>query len=497
MKRKLSMIHFVLMAVLLLAACSGGAAAGSGDMPAPPDGARPDAPQGSAQGNPPEGAPKAAEGAFVTEEPASAPAEATATAEATPTPQATATQQASLEPTATQETELRISAVLEIGTKTFNKTHEDIDAAEDNQSAALVTNGGTLTIGYAAITTSGDSSSTDNSSLFGQNAAALGNEESTLKVLYSSVKTSGKGATGVYARGELTNATVLDSSIETGGDYAHAVMAAIGASMDVTNAELTTSGDHASAITTDHGYAAIDVADSSAVTNGSDSPAIAAGSGGVITVENSTLSANASAAAAIAGSGSIEISDSDLTTSADEQAVVAFLSGEGEDLEGGFSMEGGSLTHTGGSGALFSASNASGVVEMENVNLNVKSGLLARAEAGELTFTAEGVALNGDISADESSLVEISLEDGSTLTGAINPDNSADVIRLTLDASSSWNVTADSYLTKLNDEAGISGTTISNISGNGFTVYYNANSNIYLKGKIYTLNGGGYLKPLN
>jgi hypothetical protein len=50
------------------------------------------------------------------------------------------------------------------------------------------------------------------------------------------------------------------------------------------------------------------------------------------------------------------------------------------------------------------------------------------------------------------------------------------VANLTLDGTSSWTVTADSYLTTLNT-AGISETSITNIIGNGHTVYYDASAN--------------------
>ncbi len=66
---------------------------------------------------------------------------------------------------------------------------------------------------------------------------------------------------------------------------------------------------------------------------------------------------------------------------------------------------------------------------------------------------------------------------------------------LSLDSSSTWNVTADSYLTTLSDTSGISGTAITNINGNGHTVYYDAAANPALGGQTYTLNGGGVLKP--
>ncbi len=55
--------------------------------------------------------------------------------------------------------------------------------------------------------------------------------------------------------------------------------------------------------------------------------------------------------------------------------------------------------------------------------------------------------------------------------------------------------TADSYLTTLADSGGISGATVTNITGNGHTVYYDASANPSLNGQTYTLSGGGYLKP--
>ena len=79
----------------------------------------------------------------------------------------------------------------------------------------------------------------------------------------------------------------------------------------------------------------------------------------------------------------------------------------------------------------------------------------------------------------------------STLTGTVNG------AAMTLDKNSKWNVTDDSILTSLSNAAGISGTTITNIYGNGHTVYYDKklSENKALGGKSYKLKGGGNLKP--
>lgn len=106
------------------------------------------------------------------------------------------------------------------------------------------------------------------------------------------------------------------------------------------------------------------------------------------------------------------------------------------------------------------------------------------------------VLLTLTMAADNISTIAATLQNSSSLKGAINSENTAKEANLTLDASSTWDVTADSYLNCLSDASGISGDTVANISGNGFTVYYRQSACTELAGKTYNLNGGGYLKRL-
>jgi hypothetical protein len=97
--------------------------------------------------------------------------------------------------------------------------------------------------------------------------------------------------------------------------------------------------------------------------------------------------------------------------------------------------------------------------------------------------------------ADDISSISATLQTSAALTGAINTVHTAQAVNLTLDGSSTWTVTADSYLTCLSDPDGISGTAISNITGNGHTVYYDASACPALGGQTFTLNDGGTLQP--
>jgi hypothetical protein len=114
------------------------------------------------------------------------------------------------------------------------------------------------------------------------------------------------------------------------------------------------------------------------------------------------------------------------------------------------------------------------------------------ANGGHVTLVAAQQALPGDLLVGDSiSSIDAILKEGSTLTGSVHGAS------LTLDATTKWIVKDDSALTWLADDAGLSGTAIANIVGNGHTVTYNPKDshNDWLKGKSYALAGGGKLVP--
>ena len=66
---------------------------------------------------------------------------------------------------------------------------------------------------------------------------------------------------------------------------------------------------------------------------------------------------------------------------------------------------------------------------------------------------------------------------------------------VSLDKTSTWTVTANSYVTTLSDPAGMKGSSITNIVGNGHTIRYNSASSPTLDARSYMLAGGGELVP--
>jgi hypothetical protein len=378
-----------------------------------------------------------------------------------------------------------------------------------DQSAACLINVANLTLTDVTVTKTGDSSSSDQSSFYGLNAGILVGSGSQLTITGGTVDTDGSGTNGVFSTGEGTVVNLSDMTIDAMGDGAHAVMATLGGTLNLTNVDMNTTDVHSGAIATDRGSGTITAVGGTVTTSGQDSPAIY--STGVITVSDATLSSSAAEVAVIEGANSITLNNTKATSSvADKWGVMLYqsFSGDAEGTEGSFTMNGGSLSDTDANSPLFYVTNATGTITLKGVDVSAKSGVLVKAEAndrwgtsgsngGTAIVIADAQTLSGNLVADSISGLNLTLENGSSLTGAINAEKTAKIVSVTLDKSSTWTVTADSYVTTFADADGISGTSITNIVGNGHNIYYDASSaaNSALNGQTYDLVNGGQLAP--
>lgn len=231
------------------------------------------------------------------------------------------------------------------------------------------------------------------------------------------------------------------------------------------------------------------------------SPAIY--STGNITVSNATLKSTASEIAVIEGKNTITVNNCNMLTTKNYGVFIyQSMSGDATVGSGTFTMNGGTLTAT--EGPLFYSTNTTGLINLKNAVLNAKSGILLKAGANQwgksgsngsdITLNADTQKLKGDVVLDNISTAALKLKNNSSLTGAVNTAKTAKSVSLAIDKSSSFNVTANSYLTRLTD----ADTTLKNINSNGHTVYYNASNsaNSWLNGKTINLTGGGKLVPV-
>jgi hypothetical protein len=366
----------------------------------------------------------------------------------------------------------------------------------------LVNKSGKLVLKAATVTTTGSSSSSDDSSFYGLDAGVLALNGSKISETGGSVTTSGDGANGIFASGTGSSISVSGVTVRDSGQYAHGIMAAGGGVVTATDLDVATKGASSAAVATDRGGGTITVSGGTYRTAGMNSPGIY--STGTIKVTGSNFDATGAEAAVIEGSNSILVMDSALVGTLNRGVMIyQSMSGDAQGQAGRFSQEGGSLTAL--AGPLFYVTNTTGTIDLTHVMLATSSGTLLDAAAGAwgtsgsnggyATINADDQVLKGSVVADKISTAVVNLEDGSELTGAVNAANTAAGATLRLEGPSLWTVTADSYLTVLQDSAGISGNTVTNIVGNGHTVHYVAKDNPGLGDRTYSLADGGELVP--
>jgi hypothetical protein len=403
-----------------------------------------------------------------------------------------------------------------LNAKTETQSGQTYSASSPDQSSIYVANNASLTLADPTVSKTGDTSSSDYSSYYGLNAGVLALSGSQVTINGGTVTTRASGANGVFSTGGGTSVTLSNLTIQAEGDGAHAVMATQGGSLTLANVDMNTTAAHSGAIATDRGGGTITVSGGTVTTSGQDSPAIY--STGAISVAGATLSASGAEAAVIEGANSITLTDSSLSSSlAGKWGVMIYqsfsgdaqsFSGDAQGTNGVFTMSGGSLAYSSASGPLFYVTNTTGRITLQGVKVTAASGVLLQAagndrwgasgaNGGTALLSADAQTLSGNLVADGISSLALTLQNGSTWSGAINTAHTAKSASLALDSASTWNVTADSYLTSLSDDGGISGATITNIAGNGHTVYYDASVNSQLGGQTYSLAGGGSLRPEN
>lgn len=401
--------------------------------------------------------------------------------------------------------------------ETVNQTGETYTSTNADENALLVTNGGSLTLDNATINkTSGDASNTESADFYGTNAAVLVQASSGATITNSTITTSAKVANAVFATGEDAIITISDSTITTTGESSsRGLDATYGGTINATNVIVTTQGGSCAALATDRGEGTVTATSSTLETNGAGSPVIY--STGDITITDSTGTANGAQCVVVEGKNSATVTNSTITSSGqgnrqdvDQCGVMIYQSMSGDASEGT-----GTLTATNStlsidksssyykSAPMFFITNTDAVINLENTKLSYGSGVLLSAKGtdewgtsgsngGQVTLNATKQTLTGDVNVDNISTAVINLKEGSTLTGTVNGENTAQSITVAIDATSSWEVTGDSYVTALT----LAGNDTSLIKSNGHTIYYDADANSWLNGKTVTLSDGGKLVPV-
>ena len=369
----------------------------------------------------------------------------------------------------------------EVDSETYTSTGDDENA--------LRVDGATVILKDITIEkTAGSSSNTEDGDFYGQNAGLLVLNGATATITGATVNTSVTNGNGVFSYGEGTVVNISDSTIRTTENNSGGIQTTGGGTMNATNLDVETQGNSAAAIRSDRGGGTVNVDGGSYVTNGTGSPAIYCTAD--ISVSDATLTANASEGVVVEGKNSVALTDCDVTGNmsntyngdSDENIhcimIYQSMSGDADVGEATFSAEGGSITAK--TGDMFYITNTDCEITLKDVAFTLANDVFLRVEGnsssrgwgtegangGDVTLTADSQEFTGNILVDEISSLVLTMKNGTSYEGAINPDGDGGTVDVTLDDNSTWTLTGDSYITSFDGDT-------ANITANGYHLYVN------------------------
>lgn len=363
--------------------------------------------------------------------------------------------------------------------ETYTSTGDDENALRIQDATVTLSS---ITVDKSA----GSSSSTEDGDFYGMNAALLATDGAQVTISDAVISSSAQNGNGVFSYGEGTLVRISDSVISTTKDNSGGIQTTGGGATEAENLTVTTKGNSSAAIRSDRGGGTVNVKKGSYTTNGYNSPAIY--STADISVSDAYLTATNSEALVIEGQNSIALTDctvsgsmsKDQGTSSDENVhnvmIYQSMSGDAQVGTAGFSMKGGSLTCE--SGDQIYVTNTHAIISLSGVSLinNDPDGNLltvagnsgshgwgtAGANGAQVTFTADAQALEGNITVDTISSLDLTLTNGSSFTGTIHiVDNeeggvtTEDHAVLTIEEGCTFTLTGDCTLSSLTCEGTI------------------------------------------
>ena len=397
-------------------------------------------------------------------------------------------------------TDINYSGAVEISSAD-TQSGQTYDSSASDENALLISTSDDVTITDPTVTKTGDSDGGDSCNFYGLNAAVLVKDGAQATITGGTITSDADGANGVFsyggnggrngAEGDGTSVTIRDTTITTTGSGSGGIMTTGGGTTYAYNLDVTTSGQSSAAIRTDRGGGTVVVDGGTYTSNGLGSPAIY--STADITVSNAALTSNLSEGVCIEGLNSITLNNCELAadntkcngnaTFLDSIMIYQSMSGDADSGTSHFTMTGGSLTSK--NGHVFHVTNTNAVITLEGVDIlnedteNILLSVCADGWSGGSNVAALKAAaqkLDGAVKVGSDSSLTLELTDGSTFEGYIDGNitnakggtvsTEAGEVSVTLDDSSTWTLTGDSYVTDFNGN-------VANVISNGYTLYVN------------------------
>lgn len=394
------------------------------------------------------------------------------------------------------------SNITHTGSTTITSNTEETDktySTTTSEENALLVSSGTSTITNAIVNKTGTPTShSDNYDFYGTNAAIFVNNGATLNIKGGTITTDAAYANAVFSYGtgviNISDATINTSSNNSGG-----VMVTGGGTLTANSCTVKTQGNSSAAIRSDRGGGTLTVNKGTYETNGTGSPAIY--STADITVNDAKLIANVSEGVVVEGKNSVTLNNVEM------EATNTKLNGNSETYKSIFiyqSMSGdadvGTSTFTAknskitnNKGDIIFVTNTNTIITLENNKIvnNDSDGVFLKAttakwgtsgsNGGNVTLNMNNQKVSGDIIVDNISTLTMTMKDNSVLVGAIDKENQAKEISLSMSSDSVLSLTADTYLDSLEND--------DNTNSN---IYSNGQYKLYVNGKEVSINQDTY-----
>ncbi len=450
-------------------------------------------------------------------------------------PAATAAPQNAMHAPASIPLSMRLTGKLVVNGGVKAMSHAAVASTAPDMSAIYVERNAQLSLDTVDLSAAGDASLVSDSRAAGLDSALLVGSAAAVTVTGGHISTTGKGANAAFVSDAGSKLSLKGTALTTHAGDAYGIEATGGGSVLGDGLTVATTGDRGTAV-------AVQTPNSQAVLTGSQlsTEGAAANAFFVAGTLNATgVTAHTAAADGVLAEKARTVTLTDTSLSAGGYGAMLYADneagrdgaaapdggGHGGGHRGGavagpaapsptqnpdpaqvsddaplhrtaFTMTGGSLkSHK----ADFCVTNLHAEITLDHVALQSDGGILVRSAAdqwglvgrngGDVHLVTHHQDLTGDFTTDVISSIAVSLNDGSTLTGATTPNVDVD-----MDASSHWVLTGDTNVGKLVDAA-IAGDSVPNITGNGHTLTYDHRHNPQLANKTYSLAGGGQLVP--
>lgn len=396
---------------------------------------------------------------------------------------------------------------------TYVKTNENLNGGDyststPDQSVLYVTSTTEIKVeNNAKLTKAGDTAQTsiENCEFYGANAAVLVNG-GKLSISQSTILTSGKGANAIVATNSATvtiNKSTISSTASQSGRGLHSTY---GGKITATEVTVTSTGGSCATLATDRGEGTVSCSKCTLTTGGAGSPLIY--STGDITVSDGTTGTSKGAQMVVVeGKNSATVKDSTLKcigkgnrdSQADKCGVMLYQSMSGDADSGTTSfictnskmeiLEGDYYS----SAPMFFVTDTTAEITLTGCTFTYGSGIFLSAagnsegwgnsgsNGGDVTLKLVNQNIEGDLNVDGSSTLTLVMEN-SSIKGSINHDKTAKSVAITLDSKSKITLTKNSYYTSLkNDDS--TGSNIDTSQGS----FKPSNDIAYLKISYYLL----------